>query len=54
MDADYPLPPSYVVFGRVTDGQDVVAKIASVETTGQERSTPSNDQVREKVTVTEK
>jgi cyclophilin family peptidyl-prolyl cis-trans isomerase len=54
MDADYPLPPSYVVFGRVAQGQDVVAKIASVETTGQERSTPSKDQVMEKVTITEK
>jgi cyclophilin family peptidyl-prolyl cis-trans isomerase len=54
MDADYPLPPSYVVFGRVTAGQDVVNKIASVATTGPERSTPSEDQVMEKVTITEK
>src|SRR3989441_1744261 len=34
MEADYRLPPSYVAFGRVTNGQDVVTKIASVETTG--------------------
>jgi cyclophilin family peptidyl-prolyl cis-trans isomerase len=54
MDSDYPLPPNYVVFGRVAAGQDVVAKIASVETTGPERSTPSKDQVMEKVTITEK
>jgi peptidyl-prolyl cis-trans isomerase A (cyclophilin A) len=54
MDSDYPLPPNYVVFGRVTAGQDVVSKIASVATTGPERSTPSEDQVMEKVTVTEK
>ena len=54
MDSDYPLPPNYVVFGRVTAGQDVVSKIASVATTGPERSTPTQDQVMEKVTVTEK
>jgi cyclophilin family peptidyl-prolyl cis-trans isomerase len=54
MDADYRLPPAYVVFGRVTSGQDVVAKIASVETTGPERSTPVNDVVMEKVSITER
>ncbi|MEJ7622961.1 MAG: peptidylprolyl isomerase [Pyrinomonadaceae bacterium] len=30
MHADYPLPPSYSKFGRVTEGQDVVDAIASV------------------------
>ncbi|HEV8635812.1 MAG TPA: peptidylprolyl isomerase [Chloroflexota bacterium] len=54
MEADYRLPPSYVAFGRVTNGQDVVTKIASVETTGPERSTPVKDVVMEKVTVTER
>jgi len=32
MHADYPLPPSYTIFGRVTEGQDVVDKIALTET----------------------
>ncbi|HEY3079492.1 MAG TPA: peptidylprolyl isomerase [Chloroflexota bacterium] len=54
MDADYALPPSYVAFGRVTGGQDVVNKIASVETTGPERSTPTKDVVMEKVSIAEK
>ena len=54
MDADYPLPPNYVAFGRVTAGQDVVNKIASVATTGPEGSTPTNDVVMEKVSIAEK
>ena len=54
MDSDYPLPPSYVVFGRVAEGQDVVAQIPSVETTGPGRPTPSKDQGMEKVTIPEK
>jgi cyclophilin family peptidyl-prolyl cis-trans isomerase len=32
MHADYPLPPSYTIFGRVTDGLDVVDAIATTET----------------------
>jgi cyclophilin family peptidyl-prolyl cis-trans isomerase len=31
MDADYPLPPSYTIFGKVTAGQDIVNAIANVE-----------------------
>src|SRR6266550_5955053 len=32
MHADYPLPPSYTIFGRVTDGLDVVDAIATTTT----------------------
>jgi len=32
MHTDYPLPPLYTIFGKVTAGQDVVDKIANVET----------------------
>lgn len=32
MTADYPLPPLYTIFGKVTSGQDVVDKIALVKT----------------------
>jgi cyclophilin family peptidyl-prolyl cis-trans isomerase len=53
MDADYPLQANYVAFGRVTAGQDVVAKIASVQTTGPEGSSPVNDVVMESVSITE-
>ena len=31
MHVDYPLPPAYVKFGRVLEGQDVVDAIANVE-----------------------
>lgn len=31
MHADYPLPPSYTIFGKVVEGQDVVDKIAATE-----------------------
>ncbi len=31
MHADYPLPNSYTIFGKVTAGQDVVDKIANVQ-----------------------
>ncbi len=30
MHADYPLPPNYTIFGRVTEGQEVVDAIACV------------------------
>ncbi len=32
MHADYPLPPSYTIFGKLTQGEDVVDAIASAET----------------------
>jgi len=37
MDSDYPLPPNYTIFGRVTKGQDVVAAIARVERDGRDK-----------------
>jgi cyclophilin family peptidyl-prolyl cis-trans isomerase len=35
MHADYPLPPLYTIFGRVTEGQDVVNAIATAQTRGE-------------------
>jgi cyclophilin family peptidyl-prolyl cis-trans isomerase len=32
MHKDYPLPPSYTKFGKVTEGQDIVDAIAAVQT----------------------
>jgi len=29
MHADYPLPPNYTIFGKLTDGEDVLDKIAT-------------------------
>lgn len=48
MDADYPLPASYTIFGHVTKGQDVVHAIANVD------RTPGNDMPKEKVTFSVK
>jgi len=49
MHADYPLPPSYTKFGRVTEGQDVVDAIAEVRTGGGDK--PVEPVVMEKVTI---
>ncbi len=49
MHADYPLPPSYAIFGRVTEGQEVVDAIANTEKDRNDK--PTTDVVMEKVTV---
>lgn len=49
MHADYPLPPSYTIFGRVTEGQDVVDKIATSQTGRDDR--PASEVKMEKVTI---
>jgi cyclophilin family peptidyl-prolyl cis-trans isomerase len=49
MHVDYPLPPSYTIFGRVTEGQDIVNAIAMTQTDRGDR--PSSDVKMEKVTV---
>ncbi|HEY8600285.1 MAG TPA: peptidylprolyl isomerase [Thermomicrobiales bacterium] len=48
------LPPSYTIFGNVTEGLDVVDAIADVPTTGRERSTPTEKITISSVTITEK
>ncbi len=49
MHVDYPLPPAYTKFGRVIEGQEVVDKIANVQTGQGDK--PSENVVMEKVTV---
>src|SRR5258705_4653648 len=49
MHVDYPLPPSYTIFGRVTEGQDVVNTIATSQTDRNDR--PSEDIKMESVTI---
>ena len=54
MHADYPLPPNYVIFARVTSGLDVVDALASLPTTagpGGEPSQPVTAPVIKKITV---
>lgn len=51
MAADYPLPPSYTIFGVVTEGEDVIGKINSVKTNGVDR--PISPVVIESITVGE-
>src|SRR5512132_4615760 len=48
MHVDYPLPPSYTIFGRVTEGQDVVNSIA---TTATRNDRPVSEVKMEKVTI---
>ena len=49
MHVDYPLPPSYTIFGRVTDGQDVVNAIAASKTAPGDQ--PVEEVKMEKVTI---
>jgi cyclophilin family peptidyl-prolyl cis-trans isomerase len=49
MHVDYPLPPSYTKFGRVTEGQDVVNAIATTRTGPGDK--PLSDVTIEKVTI---
>ena len=49
MHADYGLPPSYTIFGRVTEGQDVVNTIATSQTGPNDR--PTSEVKMEKVTI---
>jgi cyclophilin family peptidyl-prolyl cis-trans isomerase len=37
MHADYGLPPSYTIFGKLTGGQDVLDKIATAQTVANDR-----------------
>jgi len=52
MHVDYPLPYQYTIFGKVTDGLDIVDKIASVETAEGDR--PVSDIVIESIEIKEK
>lgn len=49
MHVDYPLPPSYTKFGRVTEGQDVVNAIATTPTAPGDK--PLKAVTMEKVTI---
>ena len=49
MHVDYPLPPSYTIFGRVTEGQDIVNSIATSKTDQSDR--PRDEVKMEKVTI---
>lgn len=49
MHVDYPLPPKYAIFGRVTEGQDVVNAIATSPTGPGDR--PESEIKMTKVTI---
>ncbi len=49
MDADYPLPNNYTIFGHVVSGQDVVDTIAHVQRDGRDK--PLSTVTMESVTV---
>jgi cyclophilin family peptidyl-prolyl cis-trans isomerase len=49
MHRDNPLPPNYTIFGRVTEGQDVVDAIATTQTGANDK--PLQPVTMEKVTI---
>ena len=49
MHVDYPLPPNYTIFGRVTEGQEIVDAIASTATDASDR--PRTPVTMEQVTI---
>jgi cyclophilin family peptidyl-prolyl cis-trans isomerase len=51
--ADYPLPKQYTIFGKLTEGDDVLDAIANTPTTGAEGSTPTEDVRITNITITE-
>ena len=51
MHADYPLPPSYTIFGHVIDGLDVVDAIATSQTDRNDK--PTSEVKMERVTIEE-
>jgi cyclophilin family peptidyl-prolyl cis-trans isomerase len=51
MHIDYPLPPSYTKFGRLTEGQDVVDAIAETQTNAKDK--PLDPVVMNKVYIEE-
>ncbi len=51
MHADYGLPPSYTIFGKLTAGEDVVDAIATAPKGGQDR--PNEPVTIKRVTITE-
>lgn len=54
---DYPLPPNYTIFGQLTNGLDVLDKIASVPVSagrGGEKSVPTQDVRIESISISEK
>ncbi|OGL66038.1 peptidylprolyl isomerase [Candidatus Uhrbacteria bacterium RIFCSPLOWO2_01_FULL_47_24] len=57
MHADYPLPPNYVIFGRVAEGLEAVDKIAEAPVTfspSGERSQPLNPVIVQSIKIIEK
>jgi len=51
MHADYRLPPSYTIFGRLTGGEDVLDKIATAKAGAQDR--PNEPVTIKSVTIAE-
>lgn len=51
MHADYPLPPNYTIFGKLSAGEEVVDAIAGAPTGAQDR--PVNPVAIKSVTITE-
>lgn len=51
MHADYPLPPNYTIFGKLTSGEETLDKIATAKTGAQDR--PDNPVSMKSVSISE-
>ena len=51
MHKDYPLPYQYTIFGKVTEGLEVIDKIASIQTDSSDR--PVEEIIINKITIYE-
>jgi cyclophilin family peptidyl-prolyl cis-trans isomerase len=51
MHADYPLPPNYTIFGKLTSGEEVLDAIATAKTGAQDR--PNEPVSMKSVTIAE-
>jgi len=57
MHQNYPLPPNYTIFGKVTQGLDVLDKLANTPVTASasgEQSVPTQDVQIQEITIQEK
>ena len=57
MHQNYPLPPNYTIFGKVTQGLDVLDKLANTPVKASpsgENSVPTQDKQIQEITIQEK
>lgn len=53
MHADYPLPPNYTIFGKLTAGEETLDAIASAPTSGRPNDRPNNPVAIKSIAISE-